>query len=148
MVDNYRLRLLIDSDVANAPPATDQTVLTWLETEDTFYDDISWSDFAQWAATYNAILRLENAKASGGTDAIKGAAAVALVVLNAGQSLSLSSEAVRGLVSNLVPFAFSGAERDALLAYSKGVVSRWDRGGFPEIDTTSKLSHIAEARTL
>jgi len=143
-MDTALLKVVIDSEPDNAA-RTDAEVLTWgKETVDVFYD-VTWEDFALWAARHDAIDKLETAKSDTDRD-IGRAAGTALLGLNAGKGVRLSLLEVRGLLQNLIPAVFSIAERDDLLDFSKRTEANFH--GFPDIDDASWLFHIAEARAL
>lgn len=145
-MQTHKLKEVIDAEPANAT-RTDVEILAWLKESVTIYSDISWSSFALWAARYNGVIKLETHKASGTTEDIKRAAATGLLVLTAGQPLSLSVPEVRALMGNLVPNVFTPEEKDDLLTFSKSTMERFVSHEFPDIDDNSWLSHIAEARS-
>jgi hypothetical protein len=146
-METQALKDRIDAEPANAG-RTDAEVLVWLKESVDVYSDVPWSSFALWAARYNGVIKMETHKASGTTDDIKRAAATGLLVLTAGQPLSLSVAEVRALMGNLVPDVFSVPEKEDLLAFSESTVERFSSYGFPEMDDASWLYHINYARSL
>ena len=142
----YILKGVIDAEPANVS-RTDQEVLDWFKEAVTVWSDITWEQYALWAARYDGIVKMETAKGDADLD-IRRAASIGLLVLTAGKDLLLSIIEIRTLMGNLVPDVFSVAEKDDLLAFSQSTPIRWTSHGFPVIDDASALSHISEARAL
>ena len=119
------LRELIDSDAVNDPPASDATVLTWLNGVVTVQNDATNGDVLSWAAGNDAISRLR-AFSAGSNATQRSLADAALVRIQAGLGLSLSQAPIQALLSALVTATmFTQAEIDALNATAQVQVERW-----------------------
>lgn len=141
------LRTLIDTEPLNAG-RTDAERLAWLKDSVTVWGDVTWQSLSLWASRHDGIAKLKTATSDADLN-IRRAADYVYLVLQAGQSLQLSSSEVRALVVNLVSGAvFTVAEKDDLLTFSQSSVSRYESEGLPSMDDNSWLSHIAEARAL